>query len=173
MLYLKLDSLWRLGESGRYPPTNSSQHSPDPLKEIMAVVTGLNFAGRTEEALNLYREVLDAEILFLMRFRECPDKSLIHPGNEEMIFHATFRIDGTEFKASDVGYSENASIPELKGFSLVLRPTSVEKAKQMFAALSVGGEVIIPFGESTFTDWYGIVIDKIGVTWKLNIENSG
>ena len=32
----------------------------------MAIVTGLNFVGRTEEALNLYRDVLDAEILFLM-----------------------------------------------------------------------------------------------------------
>ena len=112
----------------------------------MAVVTGLNFVGRTEEALNLYRDVLEAEILFLMRFRDCPDKSLMEPGMEEMIFHATFRIDGTEFKASDVGYSEDADMPELQGFSLVLQPTSVEKAMRIFAALSVGGEVIIPFG---------------------------
>ena len=139
----------------------------------MAIVTGLNFVGRTEEALNLYRDVLDAEILFLMRFRDCPDKSLMEPGMEEMIFHATFRIDGTEFKASDVGYSEDAELPEFQGFSLVLCPTSVETAKRIFAALSVGGEVIIPFGKSTFTAWYGIVVVKIGVTWKINIENSG
>ena len=137
----------------------------------MAVVTGLNFLGRTEEALNLYRDVLDAEILFLMRFRDCPDKSLFQPGMEELIFHATFRIDGTEFKASDVEDSEGVSSPDFAGFSLVLSPRSVEKAKQIFAALSNGGQVIIPFAESSFTAWYGIVIDKVGVTWKLNIEN--
>ena len=137
----------------------------------MPVVTGLNFAGRTEEALNLYRDVLDAEILFLMRFRDCPDKSFMKPGMEEMIFHATFRIDGTDFKASDVGYSEETPSPDFVGFSLVLSPDSVEKAKQIFAALSSGGQVIIPFAESSFTAWYGIVIDKVGVTWKVNIEN--
>ena len=137
----------------------------------MPIVTGLNFAGRTEEAINLYRDVLDAEVLFLLRFRDCPDKSLMHPGMEDMIFHATFRIDGTEFKASDVGYSEGTETPDFSGFSFVLSPDSVEKAKRIFAALSDGGEVVIPFGESPFTAWYGIVIDKVGVTWKLNIEH--
>lgn len=59
----------------------------------MTIVTTLNFAGRTEEALAFYRDVLDAETLFLMRFRESP-----------LIFHATFRIDGSDFMASDVGF---------------------------------------------------------------------
>lgn len=94
----------------------------------------------------------------------------MRPGMEEMIFHATFRIDGTDFKASDVGYSEDSK-PDFGGFSFVLNPRSVEKAKQIFAALSDGGQVIVPFAESTFTAWYGIVVDKLGVTWKINIEN--
>ena len=140
----------------------------------MPVVTTLSFAGRTEEALNLYRDVLDAETLFLMRFRDCPDKSFMQPGMEEMIFHATFRIDGTDFKASDVGYSEDTSMPDFMGFSLALSADSVEKAKQIFAALSNGGKVIIPLAESSFTAWYGIVIDSVGVSWKITVrENDG
>ncbi len=138
----------------------------------MPVVTGLSFAGRTEEALNLYRDVLDAEILFLMRFRDCPEKSLMQPGMEEMIFHATFRIDGTTFKASDVGYSDDAGKPDFVGFSFVLSPSSVEKGEKIFAALSNEGQVVMPFAESSFTGWYGIVIDKVGVTWKLNVEKA-
>ena len=136
----------------------------------MSVVTTLNFVGRTEEAINFYRAALDAETLFLMRFRDCPDKSHMKPGMEEMIFHATFRIDGTEFKASDVGYSKDTSTPDFAGFSLVLSPESVERAKQIFAALSEGGQVIIPLAESSFTAWYGIVIDRVGVSWKINVE---
>ncbi len=97
----------------------------------------------------------------------------MQPGMEEMIFHATFRIDGTDFKASDVGYSEETSTPNLMGISLLLSPSSVEKAKQIFAALSNDGQVVVPFAESSFTAWYGIVIDKVGVTWKVNIENDG
>ncbi len=138
----------------------------------MQVVTTLNFAGRTEEALNLYREALDAETLFLMRFRDCPDKSHMQPGMEEMIFHATFRIDGTDFMASDVGYSEGTSTPDFSGFSLALSPESIERAQQIFAALSNGGQVILPLAESSFTAWYGIVIDSVGVSWKINVRES-
>ncbi len=138
----------------------------------MPVVTTLSFLGRTEEALDLYREVLDAEILFLMRFCDCPDKSHMRPGMEEMIFHASFRIDGTEFMASDVGYSEDTSTPDFTGFSLLLSPESIERARQIFAALSIGGRVIVPLAESSFTAWYGIVIDRVGVSWKINVREN-
>jgi len=138
----------------------------------MPVVTTLNFAGRTEEALNLYRDVLGAETLFLMRFRDCPDKSHMQPGMEEMIFHATFRIDGTELMASDVGYSEGTSKPDFAGVALALNPDSIDEAKQIFSALGDGGQVMIPLAESTFTGWYGIVIDRVGVSWKIIVQEN-
>ena len=139
----------------------------------MAVVTTLNFCGRTEEAINLYREALGAEILFLLRFCDCPDKSFMQPGMEQMIFHATFRIDGTEFMASDVGYSdEGATASAFSGFSLAINAVSIERARAIFAALSEGGRVIIPLAESSFTGWYGIVVDRIGVSWKINVSKS-
>ena len=140
----------------------------------MPIVTTLSFAGRTEEALNLYRDALGAKPLFLMRFRDCPDKSLMRPGMEDMIFHATFRIEGTDFMASDVGYSEDAGTLDFSGFSLALRLESIGRAKQSFAALSNGGKVLIPLAESTFTSWYGIVTDRLGVSWKIIVgENDG
>ena len=139
----------------------------------MPIVTTLNFVGRTEEALTLYREALDAETLFLMRFRDCPDKSFMQPGMEEMIFHATFRIDSTEFMASDVGYSKDICTPFFAGFSFALNPESIDRAKQIFAALSDGGRVIIPLAESSFTGWYGIVVDSLGVSWKINVRKNG
>ncbi len=138
----------------------------------MPVVTTLNFFGRTEEALILYRETLGAETLFLMRFCDCPDKSFMQPGMEQMIFHAAFRIAGTEFMASDVGYSGDTATPFFAGFSLALHPESIERARTIFAALSVGGRVIIPLAESSFTGWYGIVVDSLGVSWKINVRKS-
>ncbi len=136
----------------------------------MPVVTTLNFLGRTEEALTRYREALGAETLFLVRFRDCPDKSFMQPGMEQMIFHATFRIDGTEFMASDVGYSEDTATPCFEGFSLALDLESIERARILFAALGNGGQVIIPLSESSFTGWYGIVVDSLGVSWKINVR---
>lgn len=136
----------------------------------MPIVTTLSFAGRTEEALRFYTEVLGAETVFLMRFRDNPDQSHAQPEMEELIFHATFRIEGTEFMASDVGYAKGKSPTPFAGFALALKLSSVERAKQVFAALSRDGRVVIPLAESAFTSWYGIVVDRFGVSWKINVD---
>ncbi|MEP1229804.1 MAG: VOC family protein [Litorimonas sp.] len=137
----------------------------------MSAVLTLSFLGQTEAALDFYQEVLGCEILYLMRFRECPDKSFVKPDNEDLIFHATFSIYGTEFKASDVGYDE-ADGPQFEGFAILLNPSSVEQGQVTFGLLAKQGQVVIPFSESTFTGWYGIVKDKFGLTWKLNIPKT-
>ena len=76
----------------------------------MSVITTLSFDGPTEEALSFYRESLGAETVFLMRFRGSPDQSHTKPGMEDLIFHATFRIDCTELMASDVGQVDPDSV---------------------------------------------------------------
>lgn len=136
----------------------------------MPIITTLSFEGRTEEALNFYHEVFDAETVFLMRFRDSPDQSHAQAGMEDMIFHATFRIDGTDFMASDVGYSEDPAPPPFAGFSLALRIVSIDRAKKIFSALSSDGQIVIPLAESVFTSWYGIVIDRFGISWKINVD---
>ena len=136
----------------------------------MAIVTTLNFSGRTEEALKFYAEALNAETVFLMRFRESPEQRFSQTGMEDLIFHATFRIEGTEFMASDVGFVEGKSPAPFSGFSLALKLSSAERAEQIFTALSHGGRIIIPLTESAFTAWYGVVLDRFGVSWKINVD---
>lgn len=115
------------------------------------MVTALSFSGRTEEALKFYTEVLNAETEFLMRFRDSPDQSHTQAGMEDMIFHATFRIEGTEFMASDVGYAKDAKPTPFSGFALALRLDSIERAKHIFSALNVGGKTLVPLTKSAFT----------------------
>ena len=138
----------------------------------MSVVTTLNFSGRTEEALNFYTEALDAETMFLMRFRDSPDPSHTKPGMEDMIFHATFKIEGTVFMASDVGYNPDEKPEPFSGFALALRLASIDRAKQVFSALSIQGQVVVPLAASAFTSWYGIVTDRFGLSWKINVDEN-
>lgn len=136
----------------------------------MPIITTLNFSGRTEEALRFYAEAMNARTVFLMRFRESPDQRFSRPGMEELIFHATFQIEGTEFMASDVGCLSDTSPAQFSGFSLAVKLNSVERAKGVFSRLSNEGHIVIPLTESTFTSWYGIVIDRFGVSWKINVD---
>lgn len=135
----------------------------------MAVVTTLNFGGRTEEAIEFYQRTLGAETLFLMRFRDSPDPSHHDPGMEDKIFHATFRVAGTELMASDVGLGRESPTPAFEGFALLLRLDSVDQAERIFRDLSEGGSVVIPLAESAFTVRYGMLTDRFGVRWKVNV----
>ena len=139
----------------------------------MSVVTTLGFAGRTEEALDYYRDKLNAETVFLMRFRDSPDQSHTKSGMEDLIFHATFRIDGTVFMASDVGYMDADSAAVFAGFSLLLRLDSTDRARRVFDALADSGKVLIPLAQSALTSWYGIVIDRFGISWKITVDENG
>jgi len=137
----------------------------------MNVQTTLNFYGRTEEAVNFYGRTIEAETLFMMRFRDCPDRTQWRPGMEEKIFHATFRIGSTEVMASDCGCEKSTTETEFAGFSLALRVEAPEKAERFFAALSVGGCIEMPLQETFFAARYGIIVDRFGISWKIMAES--
>ncbi len=137
----------------------------------MNVQTTLNFYGRTEEAVRFYCSSIEAEILFLMRFRECPDPTQAKPGLEEKIFHATFRIGTTHLMASDCGCERPPTETSFAGFSLALRVETPEKAERHFKALSDGGRIQVPMVKTFFAERYGIVIDRFGVSWKVMVES--
>jgi PhnB protein len=136
----------------------------------MTVQTTLNFYGRTEEAVKFYCQAIEAETLFMMRFRDRPDHAPLKPGTEDKIFHATFRIGSTTIMASDCG-CERPTTDIFGGFSLALRVETQEKAERFFTALSDGGRVFMPLQETFFAPRYGIVIDRFGISWKVMVES--
>jgi PhnB protein len=143
----------------------------DSTRQLMNVQTTLNFYGRTEEAVEFYCRTIEAETLFLMRFRDRPDYPELRPGMEEKIFHATFRIGSTEIMASDCGCENSPTETTFASFSLLLRVETPEKAERFFAALSDGGRVQIPLVETFFAARYGIVIDRFGISWKIMVPS--
>ncbi|HEY4249192.1 MAG TPA: VOC family protein [Lacunisphaera sp.] len=136
----------------------------------MDIQTTLNFHGRTEEAIQFYVRAIEAETLFMLRFRDRPDRPQLKPGMEEKVFHATFRIGATEIMASDCGSEHPPSITTFAGFSFAIRVETPEKAERVFAALSDGGQIQIPLQETFFATRYGIVIDRFGISWKVMVE---
>ena len=136
----------------------------------MNVQTTLNFYGRTEEALTFYRKAIEAETLFMLRFRDRPDHAQVKPGTEDKIFHATFRIGSTQIMASDCGCENSPTNAAFAGFSLAIRVKTPEKAERFFAALGDGGRIQISLVQTFFATRYGIVIDRFGISWKIIAE---
>ena len=130
----------------------------------------LFFDGRCEEALNFYQQVVDAEVIMLMRFKDSPEPTpagMLPPASENKIMHASFRVGETELMASDGHCAGNA---HFKGFSLSLTLPNAAEVDKRFKALSDGGQITMPLGQTFFSPRFGMLTDRFGVGWMLIVH---
>lgn len=130
----------------------------------MQVQPYLFFDGRCEEAIKHYRRVLGAEVVMLSRFKENPEPQYNPPGSDEKVMHAAFRVGDTTVMASD-GTCQGA--PKFQGVSLSLTVKDAAEAERLFAALGDGGQVQMPLTKTFFSERFGMVADKFGVSWMV------
>jgi PhnB protein len=127
----------------------------------------LFFEGRAEEAIELYRKVLGAEVEMLMRFKDSPEPpppGMVPPGSENRIMHASLRIGDARVMISDGSARGN---PKFEGFSLSLSAANEAEAKRLFAALGEGGQVRMPLTKTFFSPCFGMLADRFGVGWMV------
>ena len=136
----------------------------------MKVQAYITFGGRCEEALEFYKKSIDAEVTSLMRWKESPDAAMKPPpGFEEKIMNAAFRIGETQLMADDGMGSKQT---EIKGMSLVIEVADDAEAKRVFTALGEGGTVTMPLVKTFWTSSFGVLNDKFGVPWMVNVQDS-
>ena len=133
----------------------------------MKVQAYITFGGRCAEALEFYKKSLAAEITGLMRWKESQDKDMKGPpGYEEKVMNAAFRIGETELMADD-GMGEKTA--EFKGMTLAIEVADDAEAKRVFTALGEGGNVTMPLAKTFWTSSFGMLTDKFGVPWMVNV----
>jgi PhnB protein len=130
----------------------------------MQVQPYLFFDGRCEEALDLYRRALGAQVDAVMRFKESPDQANVQPALKEKVMHASFRIGDTELMASD---GNATGKPSFQGVSLALSVADEAEAERKFNALADGGKVQMPLAKTFFSSRFGMVADRFGVSWMI------
>jgi len=130
----------------------------------MKVEPYLHFGGRCEEAIEFYKQAVGAEVTVKMRFKDCPDKSMIQPGVEEKIMHANMRIGDSTVMISDGRCQGSAAF---EGFSLTVTVKNDAEAEKAFKALSDGVAVTMPLAKTFFSSKFGMLKDRFGVSWTL------
>lgn len=133
----------------------------------MQIQSYLFFDGRCEEAVEFYRRTLGAEVEMLMRIKDSPEPmspGMVPPGSEDKVMHVSFRIGDSVVMASD-GRCQGQ--PNFQGFALSLSVADQREAEQRFAALSEGGQVQMPLGQTFFSPCFGMVADRFGVSWMI------
>ena len=133
----------------------------------MQVQPYLFFDGRCDEALAFYKQAIGAEVIMLMRWQDCPDKSMSTSGNAEKIMHAQLQIGDTTVMASD---GRNGGAPKFDGFALAIAAKTEAEADKLFAALAAGGQTTMPLAKTFFSPRFGMLTDKFGVGWMIFVQ---
>ncbi len=134
----------------------------------MRVTPYLVFNGTCREALTFYAALFDGTIETFFNW----EASLIenHPeATVDHIMHGSININGVSIAGTDQFgemYSPAGNI------SLMMDMDDLPDAQAKFAALSDGGQIIMPFGENFWADGYGFCIDRFGIGWQVNCTGS-
>ncbi|MBK6867977.1 MAG: VOC family protein [Burkholderiales bacterium] len=123
----------------------------------------LMFQGQAQPAIDFYCASLpDARVLDMKR----------HPTptpNGGTVMLARVAICGREFLFSDS--------PPVHAFtftpssSIFIDCDSADQLDRLFAALSDGGQVLMPVGDYGFSRRFGWLQDRFGVSWQLNLAD--
>lgn len=121
--------------------------------------------GKAEEAMNFYISLFgDSKVLQINRYEADEE------GTQGTVKHAIFSLGGQEFMAMD-GNREHP-FTFTPSISLFVQCETEEEINGLFMKLSDGGEVLMPLDEYPFSEKFGWVEDKFGVSWQLNFVKS-
>ncbi|MCM3268017.1 VOC family protein [Paenibacillus elgii] len=127
------------------------------------IVIFLMFEGKAEEAMNFYITLFDrSEIISMQQYG--PNEA----GAEGTVVQALFSLNGQVFRCIDSSVKHNFTFTP--SMSLYVTCDTEAEIERVFGRLSDGGSVLMPLGAYPFSEKFGWVQDKFGVSWQLNLE---
>ena len=139
----------------------------------MKMTAYLNFPGNCEKAQKFYEKHLGAKVLMKSTFGSMAGAGgpqNLPPGcTADQILHARFTLGDTVVMASD-GPPER--VQPMRSAYLCLSVESNEEAERIYKALSEGGEIFMPMGETFFAHRFGQFRDPFGINWMVTREKA-
>ncbi|MFM7188074.1 MAG: VOC family protein [Armatimonadota bacterium] len=128
----------------------------------------LSFPGTCEEAFAFYAQLFDGQVTAINRYGDGSPFS-VPDGWGVKVIHAELVAGGIVIYGSD-------HVPEMfetpQGFSLSWNVTEFDAGQIVFDALAAdGGTVVMPFSEVPWSIGYGMVKDRFGITWQINVDS--
>ncbi|HVN54263.1 MAG TPA: VOC family protein [Anaerolineaceae bacterium] len=126
----------------------------------------LGFRGNAREAMEFYQSVFGGKLL-MNTFKEYQASS--DPSEDNKIMHSQLDVDnGISFMASDI--PKRMDNNEGLNPRLSLSGDNEKELTTYFEKLSTGGMITQPLVKSQWGDTFGMLIDRYGVNWMVNIS---
>lgn len=135
----------------------------------MNVSPHLNFNGQCKEAFEFYEKVLGGKIVFSMTWGEMPggDVDKLSPEERGRIMHTSLKVGDQTILGADAPPDRYA---KPQGFTVAIGVMDKGEAERIFNALSEGGGVMMPFGQTFWSPGFGMCTDRFGIPWMVNTE---
>jgi PhnB protein len=127
----------------------------------------LNFKDNTREAMEFYRGVFGGK-LELNTFKDYHASQ--DPSEDDKIMHSVLYAEGMSFMASDT--PDRMEYKPGTNFSMSLSGEDETELTGYFDKLAAGGTIGMPLNKAVWGDTFGMVTDKFGVTWLVNITGA-
>ncbi|WP_273653121.1 VOC family protein [Cellulomonas fimi] len=128
----------------------------------------LNFRTGTREVMEFYRSVFGGElnVSTFADFGAAQD-----PSEADLVMHSQLTTPDLTLMAADV--PSRMELASGSTISVSLSGDDDAKLRGWYDALAEGGTVLEPLTVAPWGDAFGMVVDKFGTTWLVNIAGSG
>lgn len=134
------------------------------MSKIQKIMPCLWFDSEAEEAARFYNSLFkSSKILNITKYNEAGYE--IHGKKAGTVLTVRFSLDGCELLALNGGpqFKFNPSI------SLFVNCATQKEVDELWKKLSKGGEVLMELDKYPFSEKFGWVQDKYGLSWQLNL----
>ena len=128
----------------------------------------ISFTGNAREAITFYQTVFGGTVT-IHTFQEYGAAQ--DPADAEKVMHGMLAGDnGISFMAADTPSGMEHSTGSR--ISMCLDGNDEATLSDYFEKLADGGTVTVPLEKAQWGDTFGMLIDKFGITWMVNIRGS-
>ncbi len=122
--------------------------------------THLTFDGTAEAAMNFYVDLFPkSEVIKVFHYDEGESKGKIQ--------QAFFTLEGREFICIDTPIKHDWGFTP--AVSIFVDCESEEELERLYLALAADGKILMPLDNWGFSQRFGWVSDRFGVSWQLNL----
>lgn len=135
----------------------------------ISTTTHLNFRGQAREALAFYQSVFGGEVMILSHSQIYPN----FPAEEadHVAFGQVRSLEGFHIMAFDVPAARPFD-PGITPIFVSVHGTDAGEITRYWNALAAGATIVQPLGAAAWAPLYGMLTDRFGVTWVLDVANT-
>lgn len=131
----------------------------------------IHFNGNAFEAFTFYKSVFGGEFSALSRYKDTDFLDEATKAAEgEKIMHIELPIGTAVLMGSDTPSAMGTHNERENRSKLSVQASSREEADRIYQALSAGGEVEMPIGDSPWGSYFAMFRDKYGFEWMINFD---